>query len=456
MYTDFQAYFAASRRAGTLPGPLVDFDLVDRLGKGSFSEVWSIRQRGSNRTFALKTINKRQTKVQGSEFHVYMERLVLQQQFGPETPRLYAIFKDDSYLYFQTQLAEGGTLAKYLKKKGASLNAPQRRQLVEKIVALLFKFHSKGVVHGDLKPENILLDAHLSPLLCDFGCARVLPSASGANDSLYEEFTQIQAKYAEKVSVFKMASSSDSLTSDDEPLDQMNRYIRLGSLTGTVDYLSPEVIQGRPAEFASDFWALGVIIHQIFTSKYLFRKDCELQTVEAIESGETDIDPSLPRFVQDLIQALTTVDRRQRLGSRGSTISENYDEIWDHPFFDADNWDEKTDENSWLTDSKEPFLSHSIASQGRLNSPLETKAVTSKWLLFSEAVRLKVDGTSLTVVRENDLQILQRFALDSALVVRHNAGSELLIERRGARFACTLAEENSVDWVRRVQEYLVK
>lgn len=457
MCTAFQNHFNASRRTGTLPKSLKDCDLVDRLGTGSFSEVWSIRQRGSHKSFALKTINKQQIKVQASGLHVYMERLVLQQQLGPETPHLYAIFQDSAYLYFLTELAENGTLAKYLKKQGRSLNAQQRRRLVEQIVDLMEKIHSKGIVHGDLKPENILLDAHLKPMLCDFGCARVVHK-KGMNDSLFEQFAQIQDKYEEKSRDSSKSSTNASLTSEDEITDQINRYINLGSLTGTVDYLSPEVIQGKSAGFASDFWALGVIVHQIFGGKPLFRKDgCEMETVRAIEAGESCLDPTLPDDVQDFIKSLTEIDQNKRLGSRKSSHRANFEEVWSHPIFNHEFSEQKTEEISWLKDASKPDLSKSVVSQGDLGlQSVDTLATAKRWLFFSEMVRLKAEGMSLSVLREKDMVVLQTFALDSHLIIRHNAGREVVIERNGVRFECTLIRENSVDWVRRVQENLVK
>ena len=124
--------------------------------------------------------------------------------------------------------------------------------------------HEHGVVHRDLKPSNVLLTADGQPKLCDFGVAKVL-------------------------------TGSDQKT-------------RSGVLVGTAEYMAPEQAAGRPAAFAADVWALGVILYECLTGRPPFRGENTLKTLELVRRAEP-VAPArrragIPRDLEELSDRL--------------------------------------------------------------------------------------------------------------------------------------------------------
>ena len=102
------------------------------------------------------------------------------------------------------------------------------------------EFHSHFC--RDLKPENILLDDKFHIKLTDFGTARVLD--------------------------VEVRKQLEALASPSRPDGTHER--RRNSFVGTAQFVSPECLQGMPAHFGSDLWALGCIIFQMLTTEHLF------------------------------------------------------------------------------------------------------------------------------------------------------------------------------------------
>jgi len=123
---------------------------------------------------------------------------------------------DCGHRYIVTRYVEGESLAVVLAREGV-LSTGRLVRLAAGVGSALDAVHRTGLVHRDLKPANVLIDLRGRGLLTDFGVAR------GAADTV--------------------------LTAP-------------GRVVGTVDYLAPELIQGRPAGPASDIYALGCVVFE--------------------------------------------------------------------------------------------------------------------------------------------------------------------------------------------------
>ena len=102
----------------------------------------------------------------------------------------------------------------------------------------------------DLKPENILIKADWHIMLCDFGSVKLLDK---------------------DMNVYSIPSKSSSTQHSNGPpqLGSHNMY-RTKSFVGTAQFVSPEILTGKPASFGSDLWGLGCIIFQLLTGKWPF------------------------------------------------------------------------------------------------------------------------------------------------------------------------------------------
>ncbi len=148
--------------------------------------------------------------------------------------------------YLVTELIDGGTLREWAE--------PRRpwRQVVELLTGVadgLAAAHAQGIVHRDVKPENILVTRHGYAKLTDFGLAKPLLSAADA-----------------------------IATRTRGPGDT-----RIGSVVGTLAYMSPEQLSGRPIDARSDIFSLGVVLYEMLSGRQPFGGTTELEVMQRIQ-----------------------------------------------------------------------------------------------------------------------------------------------------------------------------
>ncbi|MDA8017231.1 MAG: serine/threonine protein kinase [Thermoanaerobaculia bacterium] len=167
-----------------------------------------------------------------------------------------------SIRYLTMELLEGSTLTRYLRKRGR-LSPDEALPIVVQIASGLGAAHDAGVVHRDFKTSNVLLaetTRGLRAVVMDFGLSQTL-SEDG-----------------------KTPMDSDKLTST-------------GQLMGTLAYLAPEQLEGKPSSAATDVYALGVVLYQMLTGHLPFDGGSPLM-VALKRLHEEPPDPR--KFVPDL------------------------------------------------------------------------------------------------------------------------------------------------------------
>lgn len=179
---------------------------------------------------------------------------MLQKLKNENIVKMYSAFQDKKKLYFVLDYALNGDFETFLNRQ-QRLDFRTGQHFIAQIVNILHFLQTKKVVHRDLKPANLLLNESFDLILTDFGTAKHVISG---NPMLKKQQSQSIGGLS-PIQQTSPTKSDAGLPEIDEEAMQDNEE---RELVGTELYLAPEVLNfGCPGSFASDLWALGVIIY---------------------------------------------------------------------------------------------------------------------------------------------------------------------------------------------------
>ncbi|PIA18769.1 Pkinase-domain-containing protein [Coemansia reversa NRRL 1564] len=244
---------------------LSDFDIGRILGKGKFGRAYLAREKGTNYICALKVLFK--SELQESKIEKQLKREVEIQTHLRHSHilRLYGYFHDGKRIYLILEYAARGEMYKLLQKQ-RSFGEPEAAKYIAQMATALEYLHSKNVIHRDIKPENLLINANGDLKIADFGW------------SVYA------------------------------------RNSRRRTLCGTLDYLPPEMVEGRDHDASVDLWSLGVLMYEFLVGVPPFE---DLQSHKATYRRIARVDLHIPPYVSsdaaDLISKLLQYNGSKRL-----------------------------------------------------------------------------------------------------------------------------------------------
>src|SRR6201991_4561551 len=219
---------------GSRRGP---YEIVSPLGAGGMGEVYRARDTRLGRDVALKVLpgSFADDKTRLSRFR--QEACAASALNHPNILVIYDVGTDDSSPYVVSELLEGETL----RQQMGGVACPQRKALdySQQLAHGLPAAHEKGIVHRDLKPENLFITKDGRLKILDFGLAKLL----GSGDS--------------------------SPSQTEVPTRRVNTDP--GVVMGTIGYMSPEQLRGRPADHRSDIFSFGPILYKMLSGKKAFR-----------------------------------------------------------------------------------------------------------------------------------------------------------------------------------------
>jgi aurora kinase, other len=250
------------------------FDIGKPLGKGKFGRVYLAQEKRTGFVCALKVMHKAelvsskvekqlrreieiQSNLRSPPLHPPIKNTPSEQDINSRHPnilRLYGHFHDATRVFLILEFAGQGELYKLLRKKGKFSDSRASTYIHQMSLALSY-LHKKHVIHRDIKPENILISISGEIKISDFGWSVHAPST------------------------------------------------RRTTLCGTLDYLPPEMVEGKDHNEKVDLWSLGVLAYEFLVGSPPFE---ELSGYGATYKRIARVDLKIPEFVtpeaRDLIQ----------------------------------------------------------------------------------------------------------------------------------------------------------
>jgi serine/threonine protein kinase/Tol biopolymer transport system component len=278
---------------GTKLGP---YEIVSPLGAGGMGEVYRARDTRLDRTVAIKVLLSHLSSNADLKTRFEREAKSISSLNHSRICQLYDVGSQDGVSYLVMEYLEGETLAERLKKGALPLD--QVLKIGMEIAEALDKAHRAGIVHRDLKPGNVMLTKNGAKLM-DFGLAK---SAGGG--------------LAGAAGAAPLLSAAVTLSS---PSPQISPLTTVGTIIGTVQYMSPEQIQGTESDARSDIFALGAVLYEMATGRRAFEGKSQLSVASAILEKDPEpvsaIQPTSPPALDMAISTCLAKDPDARFQS---------------------------------------------------------------------------------------------------------------------------------------------
>ncbi|HVS31901.1 MAG TPA: protein kinase [Thermoanaerobaculia bacterium] len=266
----------------TVGSRLGPYEILAPLGAGGMGEVWRARDLRLRRDVAVKVLPDGMAANQHALARFEREARAVAALSHPNILAIHDFGNEEGTVYAVMELLEGATLRGRLHQSIPAL--ARALEWAHQIAQGLSAAHERGIVHRDLKPENIFVTRDGIVKILDFGLARL--------------------------------DEADSLKGSDEPT--MARTDP-GAVVGTVGYLSPEQVQGEPADHRSDIFAFGAVFYETLTGTAAFARGSAADSIVAILREEprslAECGKVVPPDVEDILAHCLEKNRDERFRS---------------------------------------------------------------------------------------------------------------------------------------------
>ena len=263
---DFNKWFEKLNLAVQNKSLFDKYEVKQKIGKGKFGLVKCGINKETNKQVAIKIMAKKNMDKSDLEL-AKVEIDILKISQHPNIIKLYDIYENENYIYIIMEYCSGGDLLSYFEYYEYQLKETKVCEIIHKLSMAIYFLHSYGIVHRDLKPENILM-TDLTPeadiRLLDFGLSKII----GNEEKCTEPY-------------------------------------------GTLSFVAPEVLQGKPYDKSVDLWSIGIITFLLLCGYLPFddkhsEREIARQTIQDPVPFENKIwskyTPEARTFVEGLLQ----------------------------------------------------------------------------------------------------------------------------------------------------------
>ena len=253
------------------------------LGQGGMGDVYRALDARVGRTVAVKVLPPAAAAQPDRRQRFEREARAVARLNHPHICTLYDVGRQDDLEFLVMEYLDGETLGARLSRGPLPLAEALTHGAA--LAQALARAHREGITHRDIKPSNVMLTESGVKLL-DFGLAKLRERDSGTEKS---------------------------------PLDDLSTGLALspeGTLVGTIAYMSPEQLEGRPVDSRTDIYALGLLIYEMVTGQRAFVKGSQAGLIAAILTEEPPlmaaIEPKTPAPVERIVRTALAKDPNKR------------------------------------------------------------------------------------------------------------------------------------------------
>ncbi len=249
---------------------LAHYRITAAIGAGGMGEVYQATDTRLGRQVALKVLPADMARDPERLERFQREARAVAAINDPHIVTIHSVEQAEGVHFLTMELVEGQPLDRVIPRGG--LPVDRLLAVASAIADALSAAHAKGIVHRDLKPANVMVTAEGSVKVLDFGLAKFADEGARAEADIA---TALQT--------------------------------RDGMVMGTVPYMSPEQIAGRPVDHRTDIFSLGVILYEMAGGQRPFHGTSSAELASAILR---DTPPSICQARADLPQTLGRVIER--------------------------------------------------------------------------------------------------------------------------------------------------
>jgi serine/threonine protein kinase len=264
------------------PGSRVGvYEVTAQIGAGAMGVVFRGRDTKLLREVALKVLPEHFADDPDRLSRLQREAQLLASLNHPNIAHVYGLEHTGNVACIVMEFVAGETLAERIGRGPIPLD--EAVAIAKQIADALAAAHQQGIVHRDLKPANIKLTPNGTVKVLDFGLAK--PIASGA------------------------VGSGSSM------LPTMVSGSGMGTITGTVAYMSPEQARGKEVDARTDIWAFGCVLYEMLVGRPAFDGETPTDIIAKVVTGHPDLD-ALPAGTPPSIRFLLSAATNRNIGQR--------------------------------------------------------------------------------------------------------------------------------------------
>ena len=322
---------------------LENYEKIQRIGKGSYSSVYKVRNKNTNLIRAMKIIPK---NFQKDNAEIMREIEILKNLDHPNVMKIYEFLEDDKNYYLIEEFCDEGDLETALDNKKIYCEFLVKFIMYQVFLAVNY-LHSNNIVHQDIKKKNISIiklgvekeDNKENQQFKEKKLKRLKSekltflNPLKNNDDIFikiNEDKEIQEEFntkklirnlskKAKEQLYELSKRSVKVIDFGEAIFMPQKKKNIEDIAGTLNYLSPEIIKGQMIK-ELDEWACGVLMYYLLSAKFPFDGKTEEEIFYNIENQELNLNiPELENIsddCKDLISKLLERDVTKRIKAK--------------------------------------------------------------------------------------------------------------------------------------------